>query len=90
MGSAAFSGYVSVHLPGRRNRRLGEPERASPEPRARPLVRSRTFAKGLWAHRVLRKAENQFKLSAGRAASRVAEGGQQKAAGATGKKKREH
>lgn len=75
MGSAAASGAASVRSPGRRSRRRREPERTSPEPRARLLVRSRTFVKGRRARRVLRRAENQFKPSAGRVARRLLEEG---------------
>ena len=46
MGSAAASGADSVPSPARRSRRRRELERASPGPRARLLVRSRTFVKG--------------------------------------------
>lgn len=46
MGSATASGADSVPSSGRRSRRRRELERASPEPRERLLVRSRTFVKG--------------------------------------------
>lgn len=75
MGSAAASGAASDRSPGRRSRRRRELERASPEPRARLLVRGRTFVKSRSARRGLRKAENQFNLSVGRVVSRVIEKG---------------
>lgn len=53
MGSAAASGAASDRSPGRRSRRRRELERASPEPRARLLVRGRTFVKSRSARRGL-------------------------------------
>lgn len=64
----------------------GNPSAPPPSSASACLFAAALSLKAGDSHRVLRKAENQFELSVSRAASRVAEVGEQKAARASGER----